>query len=30
MGQRFGGTAEKWGRDLEGLLRNGAEVWGNC
>ena len=27
MGQRLGGTAEKWGRGLGGLLRDGAKAW---
>ena len=30
MGHRFGGTAEKWGKGLEGLLRDGAETWRDC
>ena len=30
MGQRLGGTIERWGRDLEGLLRDGAEAWEDC
>ena len=28
MGQRFGRIAERWGRGLGGLLRNGAQAWG--